>query len=469
MSNTAMSISEVLARYIAETSYDKLPQTEINAAKESIVDTVAVAIGAAGAPGVTETLNVSRRERATGVSSIWQTGELTSPRQAAFVNSVHAAALDYDSLHHLAIAHSDIVIVPTAIAVAEDARSTGKELLAAIAVGNDVLCRFSLATKGDYRGWFFSSVYGVIAAAAVTAKLLRCDANSIADAMGLAFANCSGTFQAVDERSMSKRALTAFAVQSGILCGYLAAEGFSGPRHIVEGKFGLYNVYQRGDASVITADLGRRFEGAQISRKPFPSCQCNQAAIEATLALREEHQLRASDVAALEVTISSYNDRIVGASFDPSDTPQVAAQFSIQYSVACALLHGKLGIPEIQPETILDPKIGELASRVEVRVDPDNQHTYVPVQVMLTLKNDTVISKTISVLRGTVQSPLSAPEVKAKLASCLAASGYERDNADLNRIFNCLMQIDQEAEVASVMGKVEEWMGAKRGSLTTAA
>jgi len=127
-------ISDILGRHAAEIGYASLPPEEIAAAKESLIDTLAVAVGARHAPGTAQVLDVARREGSAGASTVWDTGERMSARNAGFVNSVYAAALDYDSLHHLAVAHSDIVVVPTAVAVAEAAGASGRELLAATAL-----------------------------------------------------------------------------------------------------------------------------------------------------------------------------------------------------------------------------------------------------------------------------------------------------------------------------------------------
>lgn len=166
-----VGITDRLAAHVAQTRFAQLPAAEIDAAETSLLETMAVAVAAVGAPGVDACLELARQGHG-GHSALWLTGEPALPGRAAFANSVAAAALDYDSLHHHAVAHSDIVIVPAAVAVAQQRNCDGRELLAAIALGNDVLCRLALGTRGEYRGWFFTSVYGVIAAAAVSARLL---------------------------------------------------------------------------------------------------------------------------------------------------------------------------------------------------------------------------------------------------------------------------------------------------------
>ena len=81
--------------------------------------------------------------------------------------------------------HPDIVTVPAAWAVAEQTGADGKAFLAAVALGNEVACRFGAANLQN-KGWFYTSVHGVFGAAAAAAKLLGLDAAGIASALGLA-------------------------------------------------------------------------------------------------------------------------------------------------------------------------------------------------------------------------------------------------------------------------------------------
>ena len=64
-----------------------------------------------------------------------------------------------------------------------------------------------------------------------------------------------------------------------------------------------------------------------------------------------------------------YVNRLVGAPFEPGTDPQVTAQFSVQYSVACAILRKRLTVADIQPEAVLADDVGALARSVVVNID----------------------------------------------------------------------------------------------------
>jgi 2-methylcitrate dehydratase PrpD len=450
-----VTISETLAEHVARTGYDALPASAVRAAKASLVDTLAVAIAARAAPGVAQVAALASADGGRPASTLWTAAQRVPPRAAAFTNAVAASALDFDSLHHQGVAHADIVVVPSAVGVAEDRGVSGKDLLAAIAVGDDVLCRLCLSTQLN-SGWFYTSLYGPIASAAVTAKLLGGDSERIAAAMGLASMSASGTQQPAVERSMGKRMQGALAASAGVTAGYLAMSSIDGPRQIVEGAFGLYAMHESGDAAAITRDIGVKFEGTRISFKAYPSCQCNHAAIEGTLALVHEFALLSGDIERVDVTLSPYMQRLVGSPFDPAVNPQVAAQFSIRYSIAAVFLHGRFGIREITDEAILDPRIRSLVERIHIRVDAGNQNKYAPVTLTLTTRGGQIVERTFATFAGAEDRPLTDDDLTKKLTMCIEAAEVGNAAEHAEYIFDAISRLEQCADVTRFMSAALE-------------
>jgi 2-methylcitrate dehydratase PrpD len=447
------TVADILARFAHEASYDDIPGSARIAAKRSLLDTIAVAIGATHAAGAREVLDLAGQEGGRPASSIWVSAQKVPPRSAAFVNSLLASALDFDSLHPKAVVHADIVTVPVALAMAEARGASGRDLVAAIVVGNEILCRLGCSTRLN-SGWFYTSVYGSIASAAVAARLLGADATRIRGAMGLGYLSSSGTQQPAVERSVGKRMQGALAAAAGATAGYFGAHGLSGPREFVEGRFGLFQMYERGDQDVITRELGIRFESEKLTYKLYPSCQCNHAAIEGMLRLKREFELETNEVKSVEVFVSEYMRRLVGAQFCPDANPQVAAQFSIQYSIAAALLYGRLGINEIQDALILDPRIRDLAARVVVTVNPENQNNYAPVRLRIVKHDGSVIDRDVTSYRGNSDMPLSDADMREKLAMCIEASGRNVDASGVDALFGDIMNIERFPNISTAMPRI---------------
>ncbi|MDP3139202.1 MAG: hypothetical protein Q8N17_23070, partial [Burkholderiaceae bacterium] len=155
----------------------------------------------------------------------------------------------------------------------------------------------------------------------------------------------------------------------------LAQAGITGPRQPFEGEFGFYRVYAPADEDVLFAQPGQRFAAEGMTFKPYPSCGCTHTAIAAVAALMKAHSLQPADVEGAHVSVSAYSHALVGSAFAPGADPQVAAQFSVRYTVACAVLRGGFGLRDIEIDAILDPAAKALAARVECVADPRNDST----------------------------------------------------------------------------------------------
>ena len=132
-----------------------------------------------------------------------------------------------------------------------------------------------------------------------------------------------------------------------------------------------------------------------------------------------QNSLAPDDIRHARVRISPYMNTIVGAPFDPSSNPQVAAQFSAQYGLASAVIRGRVGLDETSPVAACDPDVGALARRVQVEVDQNNNGLVAPATVIL----DTArghFEETVLAVPGSAAAPLSDLEVRAKFTDCVA-------------------------------------------------
>src|SRR5688572_5253250 len=167
MASAKDAVGDVLAAHIARTSLRDIPEAAIRAAKQVMLDTIAVAWAATDLPGSKPLHDLAVREGGARDATLFAYGERVPAGAAALVNGTYAAALDYDCLHEASVMHCDAVILPAALAMAERESVTGEEFLCAVTLGNDLACRLGLSHRENPAGWFASSVYGCIAAAAV--------------------------------------------------------------------------------------------------------------------------------------------------------------------------------------------------------------------------------------------------------------------------------------------------------------
>lgn len=414
----AETLSQQLADYVVGTVYGAIPSAARQAAKLFILDTLAVSWAGSDAPGCREAHSLLAEEGGRAESTAWVYGGHLPSASAAFMNGMSSAALDYDALGRDASVHVNITVLPAALAVAESQRTSGRDFLAALVIGSDMMYRLGAASKHPHRGFSYTSVFGVFGAAAAAAKLLRLDAEKTRHALGIAFLQAGGTQQANIEPSLSKRMLSAFGARAGVFAALLARSGITAPKEVIEGTFGLYRLYQDGDPDRLIDGLGNRFDNVELILKKFPSCGCNHTAIEATLRLVRQHDLNPDDVLAVEVTVPPYVDRIVGHPYDPSGDAQVAAQFSIRYSIACVLVRRRLGLAEIQEAAARDPEIVRHVGKISVRADNAIRSERGPVVVRMSTSKHGELSCRVDDVPGSVAVPLSHAEIDDKLGEC---------------------------------------------------
>lgn len=440
-------LTATIAEHIHKTSYSDIPQNAVTAAKHILFDTLVVGIAGRNEAGAAEGREIILANGGIEQSRLWGSRHRVPAMSAAFVNGVAAAALDFDSVHEGGTVHSDIVVAPAVLALGEARDLSGRDVLTALALGNDLAGRLGMSTR-EHSGWFYTSLHGVFAAAAASAKLIGLDADGIRNAIGIALSRTGGTQQPAREKAVTKRMQSAFAAQDGVFAALLAEKGIIAPSAPIEGEFGLYNMYEAGNHEVVLSELGSRFEGKNITVKAYPSCACNHAVIAAMLEIVGENNLKADEVASVELIVTPYIKRLVGGPFDPTANPQVAAQFSIQYSVAAVLLHGKFGLAEIQSAAVRDPRSADLASRISILVDESQSGVFGPVKITVNCHDGRKLNVLANTVPGRPDKPLTEAELISKGNMCLP-------NKNGDRLFKLVSELENHHSVKTLMDELE--------------
>lgn len=446
-----MDATQRLAEFAHRLTLGDLPASTVEACGRLALDTVGVGLAAWDAPGVRELREVSAG-MSRGASRIWVTGERVSPPTATAVNSAMAHALEYDDIHSDLPMHLGVVVLPAVLAVA-DARpgATGAEAAAAIVAGSEILCRMARATRSyrshaGFRGWNPTSVVAGFAASAAAARMLGLDAAGIHRAMGLSYAQAGGNQQCIHDGGLVKRMQPGFVAEAGVRAAYLAAAGVTGASDAMEGRHGFFNLYEQGeyDAETLTADLGVRFEIDRVGFKRYPTCAMTHPGIDAILLLKGEAGFGADEVEAVEVYGSAFMTGLVGKPYEPGDNPQVAAQFSLGYTVATALLTGNVRLSDLDPSHTLDPERRRLAARVTVRQDDRIEGRWA-TRVVVTLRGGRRLTRSLEVNRGRADQPLSTGELVAKFKDCAAAAGAGFTPDRIERLVEMLLGLPRQA------------------------
>lgn len=408
---------------IVNLRFEDLPSPVVERAKLFILDTIGTALAGSSAPGVQAVLDLVIGTGGRPESTLWaSSGAQQLPAAAAaLANGVMAHARDFDDTHDAAIVHANTSVLPAAFAMAESRHRSGKDLITAVVLGVDLACRMGLAAP-SLGGWIHSSTLAYFGATAAACKLSGCSAEQAINAMGIVYSQVAGNTQCLIEGALSKRMQPAFGARAGIFSTQLAEKGVTGPRHSLEGKYGFFNLYQRGNYSRerLLKDLGRHFEGINLSMKPYPCCRATHASIDTILECLAELSFTAEDVEAITVHVPPVVMDFVGRPFAVGPSPQVSAQFSIPYTVATCILKNEIFIDDFEDATVIASPARELARRVQVveRQDVADPKAFVPIRMEIRLRNGKSMVRETHRMKGSPELPMSTGECITKFKKC---------------------------------------------------
>jgi len=369
--DTRQSLSRILAEMALTPKADDIPAKTCLAAKKMILDALGTTIAGHNADGIPEVIAQVREWGGKPEATVLVFGDKLPAPQAAFANSAMCHAHDFDHTHGMGVGHIMPSLLPVCLAVAEMTGASGKELLAAVSLGQEVTCRLGIAfnkqkAKGGYftLGFLPASVIGSFGTTAAACRLLGMNADQTVHALGINYAQASGNRQALFEKTLTKRLQPAFAARSALWAAALARRGITGPQDALEGEAGLCRLYRNADPCK-AADLTEARDFYEIERdsiKPHPCCCVCHAAV--AVELGQKYKLKADDIDLIQIHMST-GPSLTGGPFRLGADPQANAQFSSAYVVALGVLRGRMGLAEIETQQILhDTEVIELAKRV---------------------------------------------------------------------------------------------------------
>ena len=218
----ARFVGERLGGFVRASSWHALPQALRHEGKRSLLNFIGCAIGVASAPPIETAMRVLTRLSGAERVAVIGRSERLDPLGAAFINAVAGNLLDYDDTHLRTVIHPTAPVAPAALAVAEQRRLSGAEMLHAFILGAEIECRIgNSVSPGHYaRGWHITSTCGVFGSAVASAKLLGLNAEQTWHALGIAASQSAGLVENLP--SAAKNVSVGNAARNGLFAALLA-------------------------------------------------------------------------------------------------------------------------------------------------------------------------------------------------------------------------------------------------------
>jgi 2-methylcitrate dehydratase PrpD len=109
----------------------------------------------------------------------------------------------------------------------------------------------------------------------------------------------------------------------------------------------------------------------------------------------------------------------------------LAAKFSVPFAIAATIIHGNSGVASFLPDKVNQPKIKELAGRVDVVEKPEFTQMMPsrrPSAVTVRLKNGEAFTETVFISKGDIEDPYTTEQLEAKFLD-LTTSVYGKKKA----------------------------------------
>ena len=416
-----MSISETLSHFIVETGPDRMPGEALGAAKRCIIDCLGVLLAGTAQPESRMTAQLIRDFAARPQAGVAGQAFRTSAPLAAFANGVAAHALDYDDISTTFLAHPSANLAPPLLALGESEGASGEETLAAYVVGYEAGAHLGAVMGMEFfaRSWHATSILGVVASAAASARLLHLDAEQTARALAISASLAAGL--KVNFGSMTKPLHVGNAAQNGVLAALMAQRGMTANVRAFDGPHGFCAAYTGAECDLgrIEKTLGNEWLllNPGVKFKLYPSCGSIHGCIEAVLELKKRHRISAEEVQEVECVLSPLMVE-TGASIDMPQTGQ-EGRFSLPYNIALGIIDGRVAMAQFTDERVRAADAREIMSRVRISC-PEwmGQGMEEPQEVSVLLKNGLKYTARVENRKGTVEDPISDEELFSKFRSC---------------------------------------------------
>lgn len=370
-------IAEEIAEWISTVRFNDIPEGVISKTKMQILNNMAASFAGIFSNGAKGIIDTSRRVFAeSGRATIFATGEKASPAMALFVNSSLSMTFDYDD--YLFLGHTGHSSVFTTLALGEELRSNGREILIATVIANEIAGRLGASViLGPHNGQLWSFIHA-IGSACSAARLLKLTPHQIVNAIGIALYQPNFPLFPGFMGPDSKILTASTPAVSGLVSAYLAGNGLTGSRSIIEHPRGFLKYFSFEPLKFMFSGLGETWVTESIAYKIYPGCAYIDTTMDALFkTLEQAENVRGKRVlpedvekVIVEANLLTVGMDAISREFINADRIEaININFSIPLSVAIGIIAHRLTPSElIQDELDRNSElINSIARRVVLK------------------------------------------------------------------------------------------------------
>ncbi len=436
-----IAVTATLAKFVAETRWQDLPAEAAHQAKRSLMNFFAVALTGCRNETIETALRTLAMFSGGKQATIVGRRERIDALNAAFINAAGSNVLDFCDTHVPTAIHPTAPLAPPLLAFGELQRVTGRDLLLAFVLGQEVECRVGLAISPSHynRGWHITATCGVFGAAAGSGKLLALDPAQMVSALGIAATEAAGLCECLG--TPAKSVGVGNAARNGLLAALLAKDNFEGPAEPLNGKQGYYHALaETPNLAVLTDGLGAHWEIMPTSYKPYPCGFVLHPALDCVLDWRRDHPNE-----AVEKVVVTGNPLMAVRADRPNITRGRESQVSMQHAIAAALVTGKAGLKQFTDDCVSEPAVQVL--RENVKVLRDEQISTIAAKVEITSASGEIHYLVQHAARGSDGNPMSDRDLEDKLRD--AAAGWNPGH-DVAPLIDAIWRLDDSGDIAGL-------------------
>ena len=406
----APPITELLARFAIEHPSRGWSDAVDDEAHRTFANWVGCTIGPSQHETVQAVLTAVQMLEPSAQASLLGRNEKVDIASAALINGISSHTWDFDDTHLKTIIHPAGPVAPAVLALAEHFGKSGREMLDAMVIGIEISCRVGNAIYPDHydRGWHITGTTGMLGSAAACSRLLGLSVAQTQMALAIAASQPIGLREQFG--TMTKPFHPGGAARVGLMSALMARHGYTGSQRALEAPRGLLQVFSdKTDWREISEGLGERWEAALNTYKPFACGIVIHPAIDGCVQLRNEHGLKAQDIAGIELKVHSLVLELTG-----KKTPATGLEgkFSVYHSCAVGLIYGQAGEHEYTDEVVNRPEV--LALRAKVVAVVDDSIDEASADLTIRTVDGRTLHRFVEHAIGSVQRPMSNEQLRAK-------------------------------------------------------